>query len=172
MDYVTAGFLHVGITDILSWIILWCVGCPVCWRLFNSVRSISSLDANSMPPQPMLLVISKNVSRHWCMSLVKTPTLRGATTTPGCKCKGWMRCFPWPSWPLTGLPRAPTAQHPQPLICSCSAAQGLQRQKCDLMGGGWDRPSSNHNLICGKQEDFISEQIVLELFRPQIFLLI
>lgn len=57
-----AGFLNLSTTDILGWIIRGCGGCPIHYRIFNSIPSLTPLDANSISPPP--LVITKNVPRH------------------------------------------------------------------------------------------------------------
>lgn len=45
-------FLTLGTVDIVTWVILWCGGCLVHCRMFNSISSLYSVDASSSPPCP------------------------------------------------------------------------------------------------------------------------
>lgn len=45
-------FLTLGTVDIVTWVILWCGGCLVHCRMFNSISSLYSLDASSSPSCP------------------------------------------------------------------------------------------------------------------------
>lgn len=60
-----AGFLHLGTTDILGWIVTCCGGCPVHCRLLGSIYGLHLLDASSnSPPTSPQVVTTKNISRY------------------------------------------------------------------------------------------------------------
>lgn len=77
-DWLGAGFLHLGRTDIWAGSFFFEGSPPVHCGMLSGIPSLYPLDASSIPPTPVVTI--RNVPRYCQMSPVETQWLRGGAT--------------------------------------------------------------------------------------------